>query len=71
MQPPKINTLYGKFTRIVITHFWIIPQIHLFSFRNKKIQKINNNTKKTGILEKASWEDFKCRKKKSSCNFRA
>ena len=23
---------------IVITQFWVIPQIHLFSFQNKKIE---------------------------------
>jgi len=33
-----------------------------FSLQNKK------NKIKTSILEKASWEDFKCRKK-SICNF--
>jgi hypothetical protein len=39
----------------VITHFWVIPQTRLLSY--KIINKI-----KTGSLAKASSEDFTCRK---------
>ena len=36
-KPSKIKIIECR-VLIVITHFWVIPQIHLFSLQNKKIE---------------------------------
>jgi hypothetical protein len=44
----------------VTTHSWVIPQIYLLSFQNKK------NKIKIDILTKTSWKDFICRKNQAT-----